>query len=56
MSLLETVERVRESLERNGRISYRMLRREFLLDEDTLDELIEEQSTFSGWRPERNEP
>ena len=42
MSLLETVERVRESLERNGRISYRMLRREFALDDDTLEELIEE--------------
>ena len=42
MSLLETVERVRESLERNGRISYRMLRREFALDDDALEELIEE--------------
>ncbi len=42
MSLLETVERVRESLERNGRISYRMLRREFALDDDALEELIDE--------------
>jgi class 3 adenylate cyclase len=42
MSFLETVERARAFLERNGRISLRALQREFDLDDDALDELIEE--------------
>ena len=42
MSFLETVERARAFLERNGRVSLRALQREFDLDEDALDELIEE--------------
>jgi len=42
MSFLETVERARAFLERNGRVSLRALQREFDLDDDALDELIEE--------------
>jgi hypothetical protein len=39
---LETVERAREFLERNGRVSLRALRREFDLDDDGLEELLDE--------------
>ena len=42
MSFLETVERARAFLERNGRVSLRALQREFNLDDDALGELIEE--------------
>ncbi len=42
MSFLETVEKARALLERNGRISLRALQREFNLDDGALDELIEE--------------
>jgi class 3 adenylate cyclase/predicted ATPase len=42
MSFLETVEQARGVLERNGRVSLRGLKREFGLDEDALDELVEE--------------
>ncbi len=42
MSFLETVEKARAFLERNGRVSLRALQREFNLDDDALDELIEE--------------
>ena len=42
MSFLETVERARAFLERNGRVSLRALQREFNLDDDGLGELIEE--------------
>ncbi len=42
MSFLETVERARAFLERNGRVSLRALQREFNLDDGALDELIEE--------------
>ena len=42
MSFLETVERGRAFLERNGRVSLRALQREFDLDDDALGELIEE--------------
>ena len=42
MSFLETVEKAREFLERNRRVSLRALQREFSLDDDALDELIEE--------------
>ena len=42
MSFLETVEKARAFLERNGRVSLRALKREFNLDDDALGELIEE--------------
>ena len=42
MSFLETVERARAFLERNGRVSHRALQREFNLDDGALEELIEE--------------
>jgi len=42
VSLFEIVESVRDFLERNRRVSYRMLRREFDLNEEELGELIEE--------------
>ena len=42
MSVLEILRRVRSHLEENGRVSLRMLRREFALDDDTLAEVIEE--------------
>jgi hypothetical protein len=42
MSFLETVERARVFLGRDGRVSLRALQREFNLDDDALDALIEE--------------
>jgi class 3 adenylate cyclase/tetratricopeptide (TPR) repeat protein len=42
MSFLKTVENVRAFLERNTRVSIRALQREFDLDEDARDELVEE--------------
>jgi class 3 adenylate cyclase len=42
VSFLETVERARDLLQRNQRVSLRALRREFELDDETLDELCEE--------------
>jgi class 3 adenylate cyclase/tetratricopeptide (TPR) repeat protein len=42
MSFLETVEKARAFLERNGRISLSALKREFELDHETLEELVEE--------------
>jgi class 3 adenylate cyclase len=42
MSVLEILRQVRRHLEENGRVSLRMLRREFELDDDTLAEVIEE--------------
>ncbi len=42
MNLLEVVRQVRRHLEESGRVSYRMLRRQFDLDDDALEELIEE--------------
>ncbi len=42
MSFLETVEKARAFLERNGRVSLHALQREFNLDDGALDELIEE--------------
>jgi class 3 adenylate cyclase/predicted ATPase len=41
-SFLEIVERVRRFLESNGRVSLRALKREFDLDDDALDEVVEE--------------
>ena len=48
MSFLETVERARSFLERNGRVSLRALQREFDLDLDALDELVEELTEIQG--------
>jgi class 3 adenylate cyclase len=42
MNLLEIAREVRRHLEASGRLSYRMLRREFSLDDDTLAEVVEE--------------
>jgi hypothetical protein len=42
MSFLETLERARNILERHRRVSFRALRREFNLDEETLAELCDE--------------
>ncbi len=42
MSFLETVEKARAFLERNGRVSLRALQREFDLDDGALDELLDE--------------
>ena len=42
VSFLETIESVRAFLERNGRVSLRVLKREFELDDEALDELVEE--------------
>ena len=42
MSILETIESVRAFLERNERVSLRVLKREFELDDEALDELVEE--------------
>ncbi|MEE9280079.1 MAG: AAA family ATPase [Myxococcota bacterium] len=43
MSFLETVERARAFLERDARISLPGLKREFELDDDALDELVDVQ-------------
>ena len=42
MSLAESVERARELLRRNGRVSLRLLRRELDLEDEALDLLVEE--------------
>jgi class 3 adenylate cyclase len=42
VTFLETVEQARAFLERNGRVSFTGLKREFELDDDALEELIEE--------------
>ena len=42
MNLLAVVRDVRRHLEENGRLSLRMLRRQFELDDDALAEVIEE--------------
>jgi len=42
MSFLEKIERARAFLERNRRVSFRVLQREFDLGEDALQELVEE--------------
>jgi class 3 adenylate cyclase len=42
VSFLETVRRARSHLEEQGRVSLRALKREFELDDDALDELVEE--------------
>lgn len=42
MKILDVVREVRRHLEENGRVSLRMLRRQYELDDEALDELIEE--------------
>jgi hypothetical protein len=42
VNLLDVVRQVRRHLEENGRVSYRLLRRQFELGDDALDELVEE--------------
>ncbi len=42
MSIIETIERARALLERNGRVSLRVLQREFALDDDALEEVASE--------------
>ncbi len=42
MKLLEVLREARRHLEENGRVSYRMLRREFDLDDEALEDLVEE--------------
>ena len=42
MSFLETIESVRAFLERNRRVSLSVLKREFDLDEDALQQLVDE--------------
>jgi len=42
MSFLDTVSRAKISLREHGRVSCRGLKREFDLDDEVLDELIEE--------------
>ncbi len=42
MNLFEIISQVRDFLEQNGRVSYRMLRRQFDLDDETLEALKEE--------------
>src|SRR5262249_38366755 len=42
MNLLDVVREVRRHLAENGRLSFRMLRRQFQLDDDALEEVIEE--------------
>jgi hypothetical protein len=42
MKLLEIIREARDHLQENGRVSLRVLRRQFELDDEALDELIEE--------------
>ncbi len=42
MNLLDIIRDVRRHLQENGRVSLRVLRRQYHLDDDMLDELIEE--------------
>jgi class 3 adenylate cyclase len=42
VSFIETIERARSLLERSGRLSLRVLKREFELDDQALDDLVEE--------------
>ena len=42
MNLLDVVREVRRHLEENGRLSLRMLQRQFELDDDALEEVVEE--------------
>jgi class 3 adenylate cyclase/tetratricopeptide (TPR) repeat protein len=48
MNLLEMISQVRGFLEQNGRVSYRMLRRQFDLDDEALEDLKEELIEVQG--------
>jgi class 3 adenylate cyclase len=48
MNLLDVVREVRRHLEENGRLSLRLLRRQFELNDDTLKEVIEELVDVQG--------
>ncbi|MCB1749236.1 MAG: adenylate/guanylate cyclase domain-containing protein, partial [Gammaproteobacteria bacterium] len=48
MSLLDDTARVRDHLERHGRVSYRVLKREFGLDDDGLEDILEELVDIQG--------
>src|SRR5262245_43495476 len=48
MNLLDVVREVRRHLEESGRLSLRMLRRQFELDDDALKEVIEELVDVQG--------
>ncbi len=48
MNLLDVVRDVRRHLEENGRVSLRMLQRQFGLDEDALADIIEEFVDIQG--------
>ncbi len=39
MDILEVLDQVRELLQQKGRITYRILRRQFALDEDALEDV-----------------
>jgi hypothetical protein len=48
VNLLDVVREVRRHLEENGRVSLRMQRRQFELNADALEEVIEELVDFSA--------
>ncbi|MGE0484623.1 MAG: AAA family ATPase [Gammaproteobacteria bacterium] len=48
MGLLDDIARVRDYLERHGRVSYRVLEREFGLDDDGLEDILEELVDIQG--------
>ena len=48
MNLLDVVRDVRRHLEENGRLSLRMLQRQFELDDEALEEVIEELVDVQG--------
>ena len=50
MSFLETLERARAFLERNGRVSLRALQREFDLDDASLEDVVEELTEVLSFR------
>ncbi len=55
MNLLEVVREVRRHLEESGRLSLRMLRRQFELDDESLEEVVEELVDVQGVaRQEKN--
>jgi len=48
LNLLETIQSARDHLQKNGRLSLRVLRRQFELDDETLEEVIEELVDVQG--------
>jgi len=54
VSFLDTILRAKAYLEQQGRVSLRALAREFALEDEALDELVEELvDVQSRWRRER---